>query len=257
MYLTGNDLKLEFSGSASDRPTACGSNSFTSGENSRGMVDFTDDGGALPFVYSAIDGKTVWADSATNIWFKSVQGDYDYAFISGDGGTEIEVNWKGAWSYREPATGEYTPPKPNGATCGARACGTGYVDFPDDRRYHFWFYPGQEKISWDTQDTPNSNVWQKVAPQQSANVGVGPIINEGPESLRPLPEPVPVPVPELPSLFGYAMGDMWWMTSLFLLASAINIGLFGYVCGSRRSSRGGKRYETIINETTSSETALV
>jgi len=37
---------------------------------------------------------------------------------------------------------------------------TGYVNFPDDRRYNFWYYPKEATIYWDNVKGRTSNIWR-------------------------------------------------------------------------------------------------
>jgi len=36
----------------------------------------------------------------------------------------------------------------------------GWVTFPDDRKYSFWFYPSEKTIYWDADKGRTNNIWR-------------------------------------------------------------------------------------------------
>lgn len=79
------------------------------------------------------------------------QGESGEARISRTTGNQIKVDM----SPRPIATGVYNPPGPGGAY------GTGYVDFPDDKRYNLFFYPDEGTIYWDDFRGRTANFWME------------------------------------------------------------------------------------------------
>ena len=42
---------------------------------------------------------------------------------------------------------------------------TGYVTFPDDRKYKFWYHTDEAKIYWDNDKGKTNNIWHGKIPQ--------------------------------------------------------------------------------------------